>query len=262
MKRGRSIVLLVLVLGTCGLVGWYVPFRYDHTGYCSESPLYRYQFGIYACEYNAEAHPDFQCWMKLGGFWSYVGLVKLECETDRADKAFKEERVQRSDQDTLALVRAALEADLESAELMDRVAGDINGDGVDDLVVVLEVDGSRTVCLLETTSADPLAFNVVGRSSTLIECADCGGAGVGDPYRGIAIRNSEITFKQLFGACCKDERTETFAFDTELNDWFLLKRKTLSSCCAQNDTTEVEVVVTTETRDDLGLVRFSEQGAR
>lgn len=69
-----------MVVITLTLVGWFVPFEYNNAGYCGESPLYRYRFGVYACELDHEGHPDFQCYAKVGGFMSYLGLKALECE--------------------------------------------------------------------------------------------------------------------------------------------------------------------------------------
>ena len=84
MKRHKSKIISIIALTVFVCVGWFVPFEYHNEGYCSESPLYRYRLGIYACEYNDEAGPGIQCSDKLGGFWAYIGLQKLECELKAA----------------------------------------------------------------------------------------------------------------------------------------------------------------------------------
>jgi hypothetical protein len=76
-------LLLLVVVITLTLVGWFIPFEYNNSGYCGEMPLYRYRFGIYACDLNEEAHPDFQCYGKVGGLMSYLGLKTLECEEEQ-----------------------------------------------------------------------------------------------------------------------------------------------------------------------------------
>jgi hypothetical protein len=92
----------------------------------------------------------------------------------------------------------------------------------------------------------------------LIECSDFGGAGVGDPYRGISIKNREITFKQLFGACCKDEESTPFRYNKNLKDWFLLKKEKISYCCNQEQSDEVKTTITTETTEDFGIIKFAD----
>jgi hypothetical protein len=76
-------LLLIGGVITMMLLGWFVPFEYDTAGYCGEMPLYRYRFGIYACDLNEEAHPDLQCYTKEGGLMSYLGLTTLDCEKEQ-----------------------------------------------------------------------------------------------------------------------------------------------------------------------------------
>ena len=251
-------IIIPLVITLLLLAGWLIPFKYNNEGYCSESQLYRYQFGVYACEYNAEAHPDFQCWDKLGGFMSYIGLKELECEA-RMNKVPNNETIDiRPIQDTLTIIRSTLRPGFVDFEIVDWIVGDINKDETADFVVLIDIVGQRTVCLIETVTEDPLILKVAKRNSSLIDCSDCGGAGVGDPYRSMEINNNEITFKQLFGACCKDEESSTFGYDEDLKDWFLLKREMLSYCCQQDETERTKTTIIAETKDDLGSIRFSD----
>lgn len=257
--KTHIIKIIALLSATLLLfAGWFIPFEYNNEGYCSESQLYRYQFGVYACEYNAEAHPDFQCWDKLGGFLSYIGLEKLECEAKINNNTDNDTIDVRSIQDTLAIIRSTLRPGFVDFEILDWVGGDINKDDKGDLVVLIDIAGQRTVCLIETVADDPLVLKVAKQNSSLIECSDCGGAGVGDPYRGIEIHNNEITFKQLFGACCKDEVSTTFEYNESLKDWFLTKREKISSCCHQDENEGAKTTMIIETIDDLGSIKFSD----
>ncbi len=259
MKSHTLKIITPLVITLLMLAGWFIPFEYNNEGYCSESQLYRYQFGVYACEYNAEAHPDFQCWDKLGGFMSYIGLKELECEARMNNNSDNETIDVRSIQDTLTIIRSTLQPDFSDFEILDWVGGDINKDEKGDLVVLIDIAGQRTVCLIEAVADDPLVLKVAQQNSSLIECSDCGGAGVGDPYRSIEIHNNEITFKQLFGSCCKDEESTTFEYNESLKDWFLPKREKISSCCHQDESEGTKTTTITETIEDFGSIRFSDR---
>lgn len=258
MKKHKFKIILISLLIIFGFVGWFVPFEYNNEGYCSEDLLYRYQFGVYACDYNSEAHPDFQCWEKMGGFLSYMGLEKLECEATKNNSPFNGAINKKLNQDTLGIIKTTLQSDFDNFEIVDWIGGDINKDDKGDFVVLIDVSGQRTVCLIETLTENPFNLKVVKQNSNLIDCSDCGGAGVGDPYRGIDINDSEITFKQLFGACCKDEESTTFRYNENLKDWFLLKKEKISYCCNQEGNDEIKTTVTTETTDDFGSIKFSD----
>ena len=121
MKPHTIKIIIPLSITLLLLAGWFIPFEYNNEVYCSESTLYRYQFGVYACEYNAEAHPDFQCWDKLGGFMSYIGIKKLECEAKINNNTDNDTIDTRSLQDTLAIIRSTLRPGFVDFEILDWV---------------------------------------------------------------------------------------------------------------------------------------------
>lgn len=258
MKRHKFKIIIIGLLMILGFVGWFIPFEYNNEGYCSEYQLYRYQFGVYACEHNAETHPDFQCGKKMSGFWSYIGLEKLECEVTKYNSSFNDTINKKLKQDTLVIIKSTLQSDFDNFEIVDWIGGDINKDGKGDFVVLIDINGQRTICLIETLTENPINLKIVKQNNNLIECSDCGGTGVGDPYRSIGIKNGEITFKQLFGACCKDEESTTFKYNDNLKDWFLLKKEKISYCCNQEESDEIKTTITTETIDDFGSIKFSD----
>ncbi|MGH1385997.1 hypothetical protein [Kordia sp.] len=114
MKRHKFKIILIVSLIILGFVGWFIPFEYNNEGYCSESQLYRYQFGIYACERNDEGHPDFQCWKKIGGFWSYIGLEKLECEVTNYNSSFIDNTNKKLKQDIFVIIKSTLQSDFDN----------------------------------------------------------------------------------------------------------------------------------------------------
>lgn len=62
------IVLLLIAVGSL------LPIR---STTCGESAVYRVAWGLYACEYNAEAGADFYCQAKIGGWRDYLTLREL-----------------------------------------------------------------------------------------------------------------------------------------------------------------------------------------
>jgi hypothetical protein len=258
MRRHIFKFIIIISITLFIIVEWFVPLEYNNEGYCSESQLYRYQFAVYECEYNAEAHPDFQCYEKMGRFWSYIGLEKLECEATKDNSDKNGTNDMRTSQDTLAIIKSTLRSGFANFEIVDWVVGDINKDEKGDFVVLIDIAGQRTACLIETVAEDPLILKNVKQNSSLIECSDCGGAGVGDPYRGIEFNNNEIIFKQLYGACCKDEESTTFEYNESLKDWFLIKIEKISSCCHEDGSEGTKTTIITETTDDFGSIKFSD----
>lgn len=257
MKRHKFNLLAIVLIATLFSIGWYVPFKYNNIGYCGESLVYRYKLGVYSCEWNSEAHPDFQCWRKMGGFINYIGLRKLKCDFNEINMSANE----TSNQDTLRIIRFTIQKQINDFEIIDWYVGDINMDGIEDFVAIIDSNklgsGYRTICLLETLESSPLNLNFIKSNSSIIECSNCGGAGIGDPYRETIINNGTISFIQLFGACSKDEETITFNYSKNEEDWFLLKKETLSYSCPQENN-ENEIKVKTKTEKDLGVVSFSE----
>lgn len=241
----------------------FIPFTYNQDGYCGEDSLYRYKFEVYSCDWNSEADPDFQCIRKVGNFWSYIGLKKLECEMLQPDVS-TQNKVTQQIPDTLSIINSAIQIDMKTYKIIDWEIGDINRDGQEDFVVLIDTTtqessfDNRTILLIETISKSPLKIKVVAQNSKLIACSDCGGAGVGDPYRGMSIKNGVMTFKQLFGACCKDEETVAFSYDGDLNDWLLSSKEKLSYCCNQEENDEIATVFTTETSKDFGIIKFDD----
>ena len=258
MKRYKFKIVLTILITIIVVIGWLVPFQYNNNGYCGEDALYRYKFGVYSCDLNEEAHPDFQCWRKMGGFWSYIGLKKLDCESKEHNNSVNNEINLAQDLDTLVVLESTLQSTFSNFKIIDYSTGDINKNKKNDFVVLIDSNGHRTVCLIETLTKNPLNLKIAKYNNNFIGCSGCGGAGVGDPYRGISINNGTITFKQLFGACCKDEETVIFTYDENLKNWFLLKKEKMSYCCNQEDDNEIKTVITRETKDDFGTVKFSE----
>lgn len=152
--------------------------------------------------------------------------------------------------------------------IMDTILGDLNVDGWSDCVVVLEREINEELTEESFLEIDRITVFLVQQNGVylvkasnplIVECRDCGGAGVGDPYKGITVNNGLIVFESYYGACDKTYVTCTFQFNRKKQDWFLIEKNRNDYNC--NDITEdgeVSVKSKTETRRNFGKVTFSE----
>ena len=114
---------------------------------------------------------------------------------------------------------------------MDIVKGEINSDKLEDMVVVTEnlcsegeawkgdYNRCRTVFLIVQTK--PNGYEIKASNKVIIECSDCGGGGVGDPYQKPLIEKGKITFLGFYGAWEKTWFDYTFTYNKAKKDWFL-----------------------------------------
>ncbi|WP_344930957.1 hypothetical protein [Aquimarina addita] len=170
--------------------------------------------------------------------------------------------------DTLNILSDFLSKSIKNHSVIHWKKGDINNDKIDDYIVVLqneypniELTGmddsySRIVVLVETLKSYP-NFKIASTNNHVLECSNCGGAGVGDPFSGISIKNNFFSIEQLFGACDKSFVVITFKY--EKDKWFLHKiGQDNYSCNQANDQGEIEVINKTKTKKDFGLIEFKD----
>lgn len=263
LKKHKIKLLLTSILTILLVIGWFVPFQYHIDGYSEEESFYRYKIQLSSCDWNWEAEPDFQCFRKVGDFWNYIGLKKIDSEFTKQRFSTKK-KLPVNAIDTLSIINSIIRLRFEKYQLIDWEVGDINRDKQDDFVVVIDTTtqefsfDNRIVLLIESIKKSPLKLFVASVNTNLIQCSDCGGAGVGDPYRGITIKNNDISFKQLFGACCKDEETVFFTFDAKLKNWFLLKKEKISYCCNNEENGEIKTEFVVESKHDFGIITFAD----
>ncbi|MCB0517059.1 MAG: hypothetical protein KDD49_13425, partial [Bacteroidetes bacterium] len=74
----------------------------------------------------------------------------------------------------------------------------------------------KTVLLINTGE---LHYKVAAESTTIFECSDCGGAGVGDPMQGVVFDNDTVKFFSFYGAATKTMETTAFVYDTISKKW-------------------------------------------
>lgn len=75
MKRRVLVAAALLVVAAAGLA--FMKYGRVHKQDCSGISVYRTNFGLYHCEFNSEAHPDWQCRNKVAGIEGYFLLRDL-----------------------------------------------------------------------------------------------------------------------------------------------------------------------------------------
>lgn len=146
--------------------------------------------------------------------------------------------------------------------------GDLNGDKLMDKIVVYEKACDETDYSMEDSKCRRVAIFLNNRgkyiihdyNDFLIECSKCGGAGVGDPFQDIKIKNQYFSIECLYGACDKTFIVNTFKFDSKSKEFYLYKVGTEDYSCREEDNVNGEVKVTTKTRTkkNFGKVKFAE----
>lgn len=117
----------------------------------------------------------------------------------------------------------------------------------------LEDAYARKVVLVEAKNHN---FKVMAQNDFLVGCSTCGGA-TGDPFRGVTIKGSYISFEELYGACVKDFQVTTFKYDKKTKKWYLHKQGIESTYCNEEVNGEPKVETVLKSKKDFGLIEFS-----
>jgi len=157
----------------------------------------------------------------------------------------------------------------EQYRLLDHVKGDINGDDLEDIIVVLgrkresddPDDISRYGFPEEESEERPLVLivnekehlRVAAFNLEAVYCGDCGGV-LGDPYQGIVHKGNYFSIEHYGGSAWRWSRIITFKYSPEKKDWFLHKDGGETYHVSDPDNTESHV----KTTKDFGEVRFSD----
>lgn len=166
--------------------------------------------------------------------------------------------------DTLKVLYNAVSS-IKNYHIIDWKKGDIDNDKQDDFVIVMESDKTRNeplentfirkVVLLKATNFSN--FKILATNDGLVECTTCGGAGVGDPFMGISIKNGYFSIEELFGACVKTYIVITFKFMK--GDFYLQSIGSEDHYCKGIDGSgDPEVTFSKETKNDFGWIKFED----
>jgi hypothetical protein len=179
-----------------------------------------------------------------------------------------EHQVSNSDKDTTSII-IKNNAETVNIDTTNAVfTGDLNGDSEMDKIEIVEKkcgEGDenadfkdafcRTVVIYLAKNG---GFEQFASNSEIVECSQCGGAGIGDPFRGIVIKNGYFTIEQLFGACTKTYIYTTFKYDKTSNDFLLHKVGNESHDCHPDKNDNIVTTTTEQSKNDFGKITFSE----
>lgn len=129
---------------------------------------------------------------------------------------------------------------------------------IPDLIVVTETENpeaNRIVYLFAGEGKN--TFKLYSKNPNIIECGQCGGAGVGDPFMGIDIVKNGFNIYIMYGACVKDSITISFKYNSKKSNWFLSDYLVTTAYCNESDK-DGNVMVTTrkEEKSSYGKVSF------
>jgi hypothetical protein len=101
--------------------------------------------------------------------------------------------------------------------ILDSASGDINKDGVRDLVIILRnkyetfnTDTTRPLLLLEGNLKR--RYKLLARNDSVVLCMGCGGVH-GDPYQGITVKSGYFSIEHFGGSGWRWTRIITFKYD-------------------------------------------------
>jgi hypothetical protein len=146
--------------------------------------------------------------------------------------------------------------------LLEKYEGDINKDGISDLVLVVKsqqenddepLGEDAPGRILRLLVKDSYAFySIAAESNTAILAKNEGGASSDDPFQQIVIEPGQFTISQMGGATERWSYDHTFTYDKQSKAWFLSKIVT-GSFDADDPTNDTNII---ETPKKFGKVNF------
>jgi hypothetical protein len=146
--------------------------------------------------------------------------------------------------------------------IMDTARGDLNLDGLNDLILVLKQNNEAELAdSLENPVNRPLilllgkadnTFEQARRNDQVVYCLNCGGIW-GDPYNGITIKNGYFSVEHYGGSNWRWTRIITFKYSAKDKEWYLHKDGGDTYHTSDPDKVETKV----QTTKDFGIVKFA-----
>jgi hypothetical protein len=147
--------------------------------------------------------------------------------------------------------------------LKDTVRGDLNLDGIKDLIIVLNKVGEEETSDVIENPEKRLMLILLGQknntyqkarqSENAIYCFDCGGM-LGDPFQTIKVKDGEFAIEHFGGSSWRWARTSTFKYIKDSEDWYLIEDALVNSHSAEPENIEAAI----KTAKDFGEVKFED----
>lgn len=142
--------------------------------------------------------------------------------------------------------------------ILDSASGDINLDGIDDIVLILrrnyEQDNSDTIrplLLLEGNKTGQ--FTLISRNDSVVMCMECGGV-FGDPYNSIIIKKGYFSIEHFGGSNLRWTRSIAFKFNLKTKQ-FVLRRDVSFSWHVSDPNKQTK---NTTNKQDFNHLQFSQ----
>jgi len=156
---------------------------------------------------------------------------------------------------------------LKGYEVLDLAKNDMNGDKLEDYILVLKVKGEDTLTyensledakrplLLIIRQADKSLKHILTNNEA-VYCKQCGGV-MGDPYQSITTKPGEFTLDFYGGSSWRWSESYTFRYDKLKNDWFFQSHSSSSFHSGDPDNTTESYVVNRNEIGDVSLKQFT-----
>jgi hypothetical protein len=122
-------------------------------------------------------------------------------------------------------------------ELLSFYAADLNGDGTEDYLVVLQrqdTEGTRPLLIIGREKTG--ALRLLKRNEVLVGCANCGGM-MGDPLQSIEVKGQGFTVANAGGSIDRWSNSFTFAWSRADKSWQLVRAEASSFSAPEPDET-------------------------
>jgi len=152
-------------------------------------------------------------------------------------------------------------------EVMDFAKADLNGDKLEDYILLLKVQGEDTLTyensledakrplLLIIRQADKSLKHIL-TNNEIVYCRQCGGV-MGDPYQSITAKPGEFTLDFYGGSSWRWSEAYTFRYDNAKKDWFFQIHSSSSFHASDPDNTTDSYVINRNETGDITLKKFT-----